>query len=79
MVTGWSGLAAALLTPSLRNKYYLTFSLFLILNGFIHDFYLTRRNFHPVALAYMNVRAALRVFPKAPRPEPHAGAEPDQP
>jgi hypothetical protein len=72
---GWSGLAAILLAPALRNGYYFTFSLFLILSGLIHDFYLIQRNFDPTSAGYVNVRATLRAFPKPPAQKPHDDAE----
>jgi hypothetical protein len=76
--TGWSGLAAILLAPTLRNGYYLTFSLFLILNGLLHDFYLIQRNLHPTAAAYTTLRATLRAFPKLSGQKPHHDAEPEE-
>jgi hypothetical protein len=76
--TGWSGLAAILLAPALRSRYYLTFSLFLILSGLIHDFYLIQRNLDPTSAGYVNIRATLRAFPRAPAQKPHDDTETEE-
>jgi hypothetical protein len=75
--TGWSGLAAIRLAPALRNKYYVWFCLFLILNGLLHDFYVVVRRFNPIAGGYINIRAALREFPKPPLAKPADGHPPE--
>jgi hypothetical protein len=75
--TGWSGIAALQIAPALRNKYYICFCLFLILNGLIHDFYVVVRRFNPIAGGYINIRAALREFPKPQLTKPLAGTTPE--
>jgi hypothetical protein len=75
--TGWSGLAAIRIAPALRNKYYVWFCLFLILNGLIHDFYVVVRRLNPIAVGYIGIRAALREFPKPPLAKPVDGPPPE--
>lgn len=60
---GWAGLAATLMASSLWNKYYVGFSLFLILNGLLNDYYATKRRVDPCANGYLAIRAILREFP----------------
>jgi hypothetical protein len=65
---GWSGVFAATLVAQLVNIYYLSFSLFLILIGLIHDFYLVRSLKHPVSDGLANIRGMLRSFDSAVNP-----------
>jgi hypothetical protein len=65
--TGWCGLAATRLAPSLNNRYYLSFSLLMIVVGLLHDFYLARSVKNPVLSGIMNIRGLLREFGKIPR------------
>lgn len=62
--TGWCGLVAARLAPVLRNRYYLSFSLLMIMIGLLHDFYLARRMKDPNLTDLMNIRGLLREFPR---------------
>jgi hypothetical protein len=75
--TGWSGLAAIQIAPALRNKHYVLFCLFLILNGLIHDFYVVVRRFNPIAGGYISIRAILREFPQPPRAKSADGPPPE--
>ena len=53
------------------NRYYLGFSVFLILNGFIHAYFVTLRKFDLRFNGFMEIRALLRAFPKPTEiPEP---------
>jgi len=72
--TGWAGLVAILLAPALRNRYYLSLSLLMVVSGLIHDFYLVRRINNPIVSRFLNIRGLLREFEKTPR----AGANPSK-
>jgi hypothetical protein len=59
---GWSGIAAARIAPTLWNRYYLGFCLFMVLNGLIHDYYVVLRKSDLRIAGYLNIRAVLREF-----------------
>jgi hypothetical protein len=65
--TGWCGIVATLLASTLKNRYYLSFSILMIVNGLLHDFYLARSIYHPNMRGLANIRGMLREFRK-PRP-----------
>jgi hypothetical protein len=62
--TGWAGLVASRIAPDLREKYYLALCWFLILNGFLHAYYVIQRREDPRMAGNLVVRAILREFPK---------------
>ncbi len=62
--TGWAGLVASRLAPDLRNKWYMTFALFLIGCGLIHDFFVAKYLHDPDIGDTARLRALLREFPK---------------
>ena len=43
--TGWAGLVATRIAPSLRNRWFVGLSVFLILNGLLHAYYVTLGRF----------------------------------
>lgn len=61
---GWAGLSASQIAPALGNRYYIALCIFLIFNGLLHDYYLTKRRVDPRISGYTNVRAILREFPE---------------
>jgi hypothetical protein len=65
--TGWAGIYAARIAPSLRNRYYLPFCTFLVLNGLIHDYYVVKARVEPEVSGYANLRAVLKALGEAPR------------
>lgn len=78
--TGWCGLAATRFAPALNNRYYLSFSLLMIVVGLVHDFYVAKRINHPVISRLLNLRGLLREFRKIPNnevPHPEPDAEPE--
>jgi hypothetical protein len=66
--TGWCGIVATLFASTLKNRYYLSFSILMIVNGLLHDFYLARSIYHPNIRGLANIRGMLREFRK-PRPD----------
>jgi hypothetical protein len=58
--TGWAGLAALLLAPALRNRYFVGFCILLVVVGLHHDYYVARRRYDPIAIAIVRIRALLR-------------------
>lgn len=71
--TGWCGLVATRLAPTLGNRYYVSFSLLMIVFGFVHDFYVVRQHHDPVLRNLSNIRGLLRAFEKtseSSRPAP---------
>jgi len=58
--TGWAGLLATRIAPSLQIKYYFYFCAFLILNGLLNDFYTIRYSTDIRAIPYLRIRAVLR-------------------
>lgn len=62
--TGWAGLVATRFAPALRNRYYIGFCVFLILNGLLHDYYVAMHRIDPRINPGMAIRAVLREFPK---------------
>ena len=65
---GWSGIVASRLAPTLSNRYYLSFSILMIVTGFFHDFYVARNTINPISLGLANVRGMLREFRKPQKP-----------
>jgi hypothetical protein len=63
--TGWCGLAATLFAHALRNRYYVAFSMLLIVGGLLHDWYVAEglNNFR--FLGFLKIRALLREFGNA--------------
>jgi hypothetical protein len=69
---GWCGIAAIHFAPALADRWYVGFSLLLIVNGLIYNYYDSKRRGTPEGRAYMNLRALLRQFPQTgekPQPE----------
>jgi len=61
--TGWCGLLTALLlTPALRNCYYIGFSLFMVFCGLTNDWWLARRLYDPGVNGVVRTRALLSEF-----------------
>ena len=69
--TGWCGLAATALAPTLRTPYYLAICAFFILIGLIHDYFVALRRTAPLALAIGRTRALLREYEKDRGTRPH--------
>jgi hypothetical protein len=63
--TGWCGLAATRFASSLENRYYIGFSIFLIIVGLFHDWNVIRNLNNPLFLGVLRVRALLREYPNA--------------
>ncbi len=61
---GWCGIVATLFASTLKNRYYLSFSILMIVNGLLHDFYLARGMYHPTMRGLANIRGMLREFRK---------------
>jgi hypothetical protein len=73
--TGWAALIASKFAPALRTKWYITFAVFLIVYGLLHDWYVAKRLNDPDMGDTLRLRAVLREFPKiqpsgAPQPAP---------
>jgi len=64
--TGWAALAASMFAPALRTYWFITFGLFLILYGLIHDLFLARSLHNPEWGHVPRLRAIFREFPKIP-------------
>jgi hypothetical protein len=62
--TGWAALAASRLGPDLRNKWYVTFAIFLIGCGLIQDFFVAKYLHDPDIGDIARLRALIREFPK---------------
>lgn len=62
--TGWAGLLASWFAPTLRNRWYLVFAIFLIACGLFHDFVVARYLYNPDWGTILRVQAILREFPK---------------
>src|SRR6202030_1922014 len=58
--TGWCGIAATRFAPTLRNRYYVYFSMFLIATGLLHDWYVARGLNNPRILGFLKIRALMR-------------------
>lgn len=67
--TGWSGLAAAWITPSLRTTPYFVFTWFLVIFGVFHDWSVARRWNNPTLNWLMALRSTLREIPRPATPE----------
>jgi hypothetical protein len=61
---GWCGPVAALFASTLKNRYYLTFCILMIVTGLFHDYYMARSIFNPTMRGLSNVRGLLREFRK---------------
>jgi hypothetical protein len=61
---GWAGLGATCVAPALRDRYYIAFCLFLVLNGLLHAYYVIRRQFDPRLAGALALRAVIRGFPR---------------
>jgi hypothetical protein len=57
--TGWCGIMAIHFAPTLKNWYYVGFSLFLILFGIWHDWAASRNLSNPVLLNFLRLRTML--------------------
>ena len=64
--TGWCGLAAIRFAPTLNNKYYLAFALFMILIGLLHDWNFVIGRHNARFLGIMKIRTLLREFNRPP-------------
>jgi hypothetical protein len=62
--TGWAALVASRFAPDLWNKWYITFGLFLIGCGLIHDFFVAAYLYDPDNGDIALLRALLREFPR---------------
>jgi hypothetical protein len=71
--TGWAALIASKFAPALRTKWYLTFAVFLIAYGLIHDWYVAKHLWDPDIGDIARLRAVLREFSKL---QPGAPAQP---
>jgi hypothetical protein len=60
--TGWAGLLAATFAPTLRNKWYMLFAIFLVAWGLTHDFIVTRALYDPSMGTLLRLRAVLHEF-----------------
>jgi len=77
--SGWAGILASRIAPVLRNRYYIGFSLFLILNGLLHAYYVAKRRFDPRISGALAIRAVLRELNKlstTETPPPESGQAP---
>jgi hypothetical protein len=59
---GWSGLAATLLAPALRNRYYVSLSIVLIVWGLLHDWHVVGNVTNPRFLGFLKIRTLLREY-----------------
>ncbi|SRR6266849_2776327 len=73
--TGWAGLTATRFAPVLRDRYYIGFCLFLILNGLLHAYYVVRRKFDPRIAGHLPIRGILREFPITAQVDPQQEKE----
>lgn len=64
--TGWSGLVATRIAPSLHNGFYLAFCIVMIFSGLLHHYYVNAFHNDPCVTGYMIVRAVLREFRRPP-------------
>jgi hypothetical protein len=60
--TGWCGLAATLFAPQLSKRYYVAFSMLLILAGLLHDWNVAEGLNNPPLLGVLKIRSLLREF-----------------
>jgi hypothetical protein len=67
--TGWAGIAACALAPSLKNRYYLALCVLMIIPGLFHDCFVAIRRTQPLAVAYVTTRALLREYKTDYRPD----------
>jgi hypothetical protein len=61
---GWCGIVATLFASTLKNRYYLSFSILMIVTGLFPDYYLARSIFHPTLRGLSNLRGLMREFRK---------------
>lgn len=78
---GWCGLAAARFAPALRIRSYLAFAILLISSGMLHDWYVARRRFDPLAFGLLEIRVIVRELERTlrlqrRRPAPHSDDSP---
>lgn len=59
---GWCGLAAAHFAPSLKNRYYIGFSIFLLITGLFHDWYVAASLNNLGFVGVLRVRALLKEY-----------------
>jgi hypothetical protein len=60
--TGWCGVSAILLAPTLANRYFIGLCVILILAGLYHDWYVAEGLNNPQFLGVLKVRSLLREF-----------------
>lgn len=75
---GWSGLVAIRFAPSLKNKAYLAFNLFMVAIGLLYEWWLIRSMNDPVVFGLLRVRALLRDLKKGRRTKGNPANEPNQ-
>lgn len=63
--TGWSGIVAAQISPALKSRYYLSFSILLVLYGVIADWFVVGRLNNPIASGALRVHAVLAEIKEA--------------
>jgi hypothetical protein len=63
--TGWCGVIAARIAPALRSRYYLSFSVFLVLYGLLSDWSVARGRNDPDFLNFIRLRAVLKEIREA--------------
>jgi hypothetical protein len=61
--TGWCGVAAIWFEPALRNRYYVPFSILLIVAGLLHDWWVAGNLNNPRFLGLLKIRALMREYP----------------
>jgi hypothetical protein len=74
--TGWCGVVATLFASTLKNRYYLSFSILMIVSGLFHDFYLARGFYQPTLRGLANVRGMLREFRRPDTPKSKISSQP---
>ncbi len=57
--TGWCGIVALFIAPPLKNRYYLGFSLFLVLYGLLQDWWVATYWNNPVTSGMIHLHAVL--------------------
>jgi hypothetical protein len=62
--TGWAALIASYFAPALRTRWYISFALFLIAYGLLHDYTVAKSLQDPDLGDTLRLRAVLREFPK---------------
>ena len=77
--TGWCGLVATTLAPTLRNSYYIALSLIFLLTGLHNDYRVAGRRTDPEATAAWKTRAILREYENGGRTTPHSQEKTEPP